>query len=89
MITPERVAITIMATLAPLIPIAVTDTVPVPVPVPILGAVMATEAQADTVFTHANANLSGRWQSHRQDRGAHQTVNEFVHFNLLWTISQH
>jgi hypothetical protein len=63
MITPERVAITIMATLAPLIPIAVTDTVPVPVPIAILRAVMATEAQADTVFAHANANLSGRHSS--------------------------
>jgi predicted anti-sigma-YlaC factor YlaD len=81
MITPESVAITMMATLAPLIPIAVADMVPVVVT--ILAAVAVTYAHADTIFTHADANLRGRRQSHRQHCGTYQSESKLFHFNLL------
>lgn len=50
MVTPESVAITMMATLAPLIPIPITDMVPVPLP--ILVAVAA-DAHANTLRPRA------------------------------------
>jgi hypothetical protein len=68
MVTPESVAITMVTTLTPLIPISVTDTVPIAVTV--LSAIAVPEAQADSPFAHADANLCGRWQSHRQHCGS-------------------
>ena len=80
MVTPESVAITMMATLAPLIPIPVTDMVPVAIT--ILAAV-ATDANANTIFAHADANLRGRRQRHGQHRGTYQPKGKLFHFNLL------
>ena len=69
MVTPESVAITLMATLASLIPISVTNTVPIAVT--ILRAIAVPKAQADSTFTHTDANLCDRWQSHRQHCGSY------------------
>jgi hypothetical protein len=80
MVTPESVAITMMATLAPLIPIPVTDMVPVAIA--ILGAVAA-DAHANTIFAYADANLRGRRQRHGQHCGTYQAKSELSHFTLL------
>jgi hypothetical protein len=69
MVTPGRVAIAMMATLTPLIPISVTNTVPIAVT--ILSAIAAPELHADSTFAHADADLRGRRQSHRQHCGSY------------------
>jgi hypothetical protein len=69
MVTPGRVAITMMATLTPLIPISVTNTVPIAVT--ILGVIALPKAHANSAFAHADADLCGRRQSHRQHCGSY------------------
>ena len=81
MVTPESIAIAMMATLAPLIPIPVTNMVPVAVAIP--GAITVPDAHADTISTHPDANLRGRWQRHGQHCSAYQTKSELFHFSLL------
>jgi hypothetical protein len=68
-VTPGRVAITMMATLTPLIPISVTNTVPIAVT--ILSVIAVPEVYANSAFAHADADLCGRWQSHRKHCGSY------------------
>jgi hypothetical protein len=75
-VTPESVAIAMMATLTPLVPIPVTS---IPVAVAILSAIAVTQAQADSTFAHADANLCGRWQSYRQHCGSYHAEYDFIH----------
>jgi sulfur carrier protein ThiS len=81
MITPESIAIAMTATLAPLIPILVTNMVPVAVAIP--GAITIPDAHADTIFTDADANLRCRRQRQGQNCGTYQTKSELLHCNLL------
>jgi hypothetical protein len=83
-VTPESVAIAMVATLTPLVPIPVTS---IPVAVPILTAISVTKAQADSTFAHADANLCGRWQSHRQHCGSYHAECEFIHSESPLSVS--
>jgi hypothetical protein len=90
MVTPGRVAIPMVAMLAPLVAIAIPETDDmVPVPVTIFAAVAIAEPHTDAILTDADTDFRDRRHRHRQHCGTYQTESELFHSNLLRVVSFH